>query len=323
MGEPVLGVDVGGTNIRAALVDRETGAVRAVEGRALEGRSPAEVVAAASRAIAAVAGRHGGAPFRRIGVGIAGQVLGKSGVVLNAPNLGWRDVPFGAMLGRELGVPVRVVNDLSAAAWGESRFGAARGVSDVLVVFVGTGVGSGIVVGGRLHEGARGVAGELGHVKVRPPRPGEPARPCGCGSSGCLEAYAGGANLAARVRSEVAAGAPTQILDLVGGDVSRITTAHVEEACAAGDGYARRLWDEVGELLATAVANAVTLLNPERLVLGGGVLRGSPTLREIVESRLPAAASPTAAAELTIAAAARGDEAGVVGAALLGSEGEA
>lgn len=320
MEEPVLGIDVGGTNLRAALVDPETGKVLTVERCALPGRSPSEVVAAASRAVAAVAGSRGALSFRRLGVGVAGQVAGESGLVLNAPNLGWRDVPLGALVAREFGVPVRIVNDLAAAAWGESRFGAARGAADALVVFVGTGVGSGLVLGGRLQQGARGVAGELGHVKVRPPRAGEPARPCGCGATGCLEAYAGGANLAARVRAEVAAGAATSVRELVGGDLSRITAWHVEAACAAGDAYARRLWEEVGELLAVAVANAVTLLNPERLVLGGGVLRGSPTLRALVESGVAAAASPTAAAELAIVSAERGDEAGVVGAALLGSE---
>jgi len=247
--------------------------------------------------------------------------MGETGLVLNAPNLGWRDVPLGAMLAHALGAPVRVMNDLSAAAWGEARFGAARGVRDVLVVFAGTGIGSGIVVGGRLHEGARGVAGEIGHVKVRPPRSEEPPRRCGCGSVGCLEAYAGGANVAARVRSEAASGVATRIVDLAGGDASRITAAHVEQACKAGDVYARRLWDEVGELIGTAVANAVTLLNPERLVLGGGMLRGSPTLREIVEFHVSTVTSRTAAAALTIVDAERGDEAGVVGAALLGAEG--
>ena len=321
MEEPLLGLDVGGTNLRAALVDGESGTVISAERRPLPGRSPAEVVAAASEAVAAVAGSRSAALCRRLGVGVAGQVLGESGLVLNAPNLGWREVALGALLERALGARVRIVNDLAAAAWGESRFGAARGAADALVVFVGTGVGAGLVVGGRLCEGARGVAGELGHVKVRPPGGGEP-RACGCGSTGCLEAYAGGANLAARVRAEVAAGARTCIRELAGGDLSRITAAHVQAACAIGDDYARRLFEEVGELLSTAVANAVTLLNPGRLVLGGGVLRGSPTLFALVTAGVSRAASPTASAELAIVPAARGDEAGVVGAALLGSEGE-
>jgi len=319
MGEPALGVDLGGTNVRAALVDRETGRVVALVKGALSGRAPAEVAAAVRDAARDVAGPRGLPALARAGVGVAGQVLGRSGLVLNAPNLGWRDVPLGEMLARELGIPARVVNDLSAAAWGESRFGAARGARDALVVFVGTGVGSGIVSGGRLQEGARGVAGELGHVKVKPPGAGEAPRRCGCGAVGCLEAYAGGANLAARLREDAARGEARRVLELAGGDLSRIGAAHVERACAEGDAYARRLWEEVGELLATAVANAVTLLNPERLVLGGGVLRGSPSLRRIVEQRVPLSASRSAAAGLAIVGAELGDEAGVVGAALLGA----
>jgi len=320
MGDLALGVDLGGTNVRAALVDRASGVVRRLERHALDGRSPEEVAAAVARVVRAVANEQEVRAFGRLGLGVAGQVLGTSGLVLNAPNLGWRDVPLGPMLAAALGAPVRVVNDLSAAAWGESRFGAARGVKDALVVFVGTGVGCGIVVGGRLHEGARGVAGELGHVKVRPPRAGEPPRRCGCGMVGCLEAYAGGANLAARVRSDLAGGTSSGIGALVGGDLSRITAGHVEQACAAGDGYARHLWEEVGDLLAGAVANAVTLLNPERVVLGGGVLRGSLTLREIVEFHVRAEASRTAAGGLSIVTAELEDEAGVVGAALLATE---
>ncbi len=317
MGGLALGIDLGGTNARAALVDRDSGTVLRLERHVLDGRSPEDVVAVVTRAARAAAGEGGVPSLGRVGMGVAGQVLGASGVVLNAPNLGWRDVPLGAMLSAALGAPVRVVNDLSAAAWGESRFGAARGVKEALVVFAGTGVGSGIVLGGHLHEGSRGVAGELGHVKVRPPRPGEPPRRCGCGMVGCLEAYAGGANLAARVRADVASGSATSIRELAAGDLSRLTAAHVEQACAAGDGYARRLWEEIGEMLAVAIANAVTLLNPERVVLGGGVLRGSPTLREIVEFHVRAEASRTAASGLSIVTAELGDEAGVVGAALL------
>jgi glucokinase len=320
MARQALGVDLGGTNARAAVVDVETGAVEAMARETLADRTPAAVVEAVARVVAAAAGPGGARGFGAVGVGVAGQVLGSSGLVLNAPNLGWRDVAFGGLLEGRVGVPVRIVNDLSAAAWGEARFGAARDVRDALVVFVGTGVGSGLVLGGRLHEGARGVAGELGHVKVRPPRPSEAPRRCGCGAVGCLEAYAGGANVSARVRAELAAGARSSIRDRAGGDLSRVNAGSVEEAAAAGDAYARRLWDEVGELLGLAIAGAVTLLNPRRLVLGGGVLLGCPTLYEIVEWRVRNEASRSAAASLEVERAARGDEAGVVGAALLGVE---
>jgi glucokinase len=203
------------------------------------------------------------------------------------------------------------------AAWGERCFGAARGLSDVLLVFVGTGVGSGLILGGRLHEGARGVAGELGHVQARPPGPGYRPRRCGCGATGCLEAYAGGANIAARVREELAAGARSSILELAGGDPSRAGPVEVEMAFTKGDQYAVALWEEVADLLGTAVASAVTLLNPERVVLGGGVLLGSPCLERLVRARVAALASRSALAGLSIERTRLGDDAGVIGAALL------
>src|SRR5690349_12676912 len=128
-----LGVDLGGTNARAAVVDRDAGEIVSSHKAPHQDRSPTAVVETVAHAVLEALGGHGRTPasFGRVGVGVAGQCLGRSGVVLNAPNLGWRDVPFGDLLGARLGTPVRILNDLSAAAWGERRFGAARGVDDV------------------------------------------------------------------------------------------------------------------------------------------------------------------------------------------------
>ena len=314
-----LGVDLGGTNARAAVVDVDTGEIVAAHKEPLHGRTPDQVVEVVRHALAEAAGaasldlRAAGG----IGVGVAGQCLGASGVVLNAPNLGWRDVAFGELLRAAVGVPVRIANDLSVAAWGEKRFGAAKGLDDVAVVFVGTGVGAGLILGGRLHEGAQGVAGEFGHVKVRPARPGATPRRCGCGEAGCLEAYTSGVTVAARVREDLAAGVATRILSLAGGDPARVSAAIVEDAFHAGDAYARALCEEVGDLFGTAVANLVTLLNPARLIRGGGVLLGCPALVELVRARFDAQVSRSATKGLTIERAWLGDDAGVVGAAVL------
>jgi glucokinase len=315
-----LGVDLGGTNARAAVVDAVTGEIVAAHKEPLHERSPERVVEVVKNAIVAAA-RAGGVDPRAVGavgVGVAGQCLGATGVVLNAPNLGWRDVPFGELLGKAIGAPVRIANDLSVAAWGERRFGAAKGIDDVVLVFVGTGVGSGLILGGRLHEGAQGVAGEFGHVKVRPARSATAPRRCGCGQLGCLEAYTSGVNVAARVREEIAAGAKTSILDLAGGDPARVNTSLVDAAYRAGDPYARALWDEVAELLGTAIAGLVTVLNPARLILGGGVLLGSQSLDQLVRRSFDVAVSVSATKGLTVEHAWLGDDAGVVGAAVLG-----
>jgi glucokinase len=314
-----LGVDLGGTNARAAVVDRDSGEVLASHKEPHRERTAAAVVEVVAHAVLHSARAAGVAPadVGHVGVGVAGQVLGRTGVVLNAPNLGWRDVPLGDLLARRLGAAVHIANDLSAAAWGERRFGAARGVDDAVLMFVGSGVGSGLILGGHLHDGHRGVAGELGHTKVRPIRAATAVRRCGCGELSCLEAYVSGVNLAARVREELAAGARSLATDIVAGDLSRVNATVVDEAYARGDAYARELWEEAGALLGNAIANLVTLLNPARIILGGGVVIGCPQLEAVVRRVVDEQASKSALVGLTLEKAHLGDDAGVIGAALL------
>lgn len=315
-----LGIDLGGTNARAALVDEATGVVVASHKLKHEDRDPAAVARTVAAAVAGAAAQAG-VPVEALGgagVGVAGQCLGASGVVLNAPNLGWRDVAFGALLSAELKLSVRIANDLSVAAWGERAFGAARGVDDAVLAFVGSGVGAGLILGGRLHDGASGVAGELGHIKVTPR--GVTPRRCGCGEWGCLEAYAGGMNIAARIREDVAEGRGAAVLAAAGGDPALLSASAVEVAYTSGDPYARELWAETGELLGTALANLCTLLNPARLVLGGGVLIGCPNLLRISHAHLHDRTLRAARRGLSVEPAGLGDDAGVVGAALLGPD---
>lgn len=317
-GRLALGIDLGGTNARAAVVDTASGAIVAVRKELLIERGAEPVVRVAATLAKGAAADAGIdlASLGTAGVGVAGQCLGATGIVVNAPNLGWRNVSVGAMLAQALGRPVRVANDLSAAAVGEHAFGAARGVSDALVVFVGSGIGAGLVLAGRLFEGAYGVAGELGHTKVRPPRPGQKERICGCGEWGCLEAYAGGVNLAARVREDVNAGLAERVKALAGSDTN-VSTATVEAAYEAGDLYARELWGEIGALLGRQIANATTLLNPARVVLGGGVLNGCPNLARIVRAQIMDKTARAARAGVEVVAAELRDDAGIIGAALL------
>ncbi len=314
-----LSVDLGGTNARAALVEASSGRVVAAHKLAHAERSPAAVVASIATAVREAARQAGVevAALGGAGVGVAGQCLGSTGTVLNAPNLGWRDVPLGGLLAAALGTPARIVNDLSAAAWGERRFGAARGVDDAALVFVGSGVGAGLILGARLHEGGRGLAGELGHIKVA--QRGAAPRQCGCGEWGCLEAYAGGMNLATRLREAVAEGKAGAVLAAAGGDPARLSASAVELAYEGGDRYARDLWSEVGELIGTASANLVTVLNPLRLVLGGGVLLGCANLERIVRATVADRVLAAARRGLEVRRAELGDDAGVVGAALLGA----
>ena len=199
-----LGVDIGGTNVRVAVVETGGGTILESERAVLPGTSVEQVEGTVAGLVKTLEGvlPLAGVP---VGVGFAGMLQG--GVVVNAPNLGWRDVEFGERLGRALGRPVRLLNDLTVAAFGEFWAGAARGSTDSFTVFAGTGVGSAIISEGRLLHGATGVAGEFGHVKVV----AEGGRPCGCGGEGCLEAYAGGARLLAWMKEEGLPGTVTEL----------------------------------------------------------------------------------------------------------------
>lgn len=288
-----VGVDLGGTNARAALVEMATGRVLKSVRRTHDDRA---VEAVAQSVALVVREARGDAKTSGVGVGVAGQ-LGQGGVVAVAPNLGWRDADFGGLLAKALGEPVQLMNDLKVAAWGEFKAGAARGTTDMFTVFVGSGVGGAQISGGRLVTGGTRVGGELGHVKVVL----EGGRPCGCGEVGCLEAYAGGHNLEAWMKEEGLEGTP----------------ADLERLALQGHSRARVLWEFASGAVGLAVANVVTLLNPQVVVLGGGVLRACPAFRARVVQVVEARAGRVALAATRFVDAQLGDDSGVVGAALL------
>lgn len=316
---PAIGVDLGGTNVRAAVVDTRGEVLASARTKVGDDHRPTQVIARTVEVVRRALSAAGGAIERSagVGVGVAGQVRGESGVVAQAPNLGWRDVPFGEMLAEALGSAVRVYNDVEAITWGECRHGAARSHRHVLAVFAGTGVGGGAVVGGRLLRGATGVAVEIGHVKVAD---GGPA--CGCGGRGCLEAFVGGANLSRRLRERAREDWPA-LLQAADGDSARIHPGLVEQLLRQGDQHAADLFRELAGHLGTVLANAVTLLNPSALVLGGTVLEGCPTLeawtREVFDRHVLAVAGEAVA----ILPAALGGDAGIIGAAALARQPDA
>jgi len=298
-----IGIDVGGTNLRAAIVDGEATLVTQHREPVGEPRDPDTLADRIARIVRDLA-QSGNAPDHdvRVGVGIAAMLRDRDGTVANSPHLRWRDVPFGRLLAARLGERFRVgvYNDVNAVVYGEAIAGAARGCRDVLGVYVGTGIGAGLVINGELVDGASSCAGELGHTKVRWDAD---AAPCACGSRGCLEAYCGGSYLDRRVQS-------------VRGR-SDITLSDVDTAAAAGEDWALTLWTETATLLAVTLGNAVALLNPERLVLGGGVLARCPTLYGLVETMLEVAGNSASLERLSVVPAALGDDAGLVGAAHL------
>lgn len=272
-GRPLaLGVDVGATKVLAAAVGARGQASSVVQLPTPAKEGPAAVARAILDAAEACQEAAGGVATS-IGVGFAGQV--RKGAVLSCPNMsGWRNVPLAARLRRRLGAPVTLANDARAAAWAESRFGGhgARGSRDLVFLALGTGVGAGVVSAGALLEGAAGCAGELGHVPVV-----AGGRPCSCGGRGCLEAYAGGWALAreARRAARLDPRAGRALLARAG-PPARLDAHALARAHAKGDPLAGRILGEARQAVGAACAGIANALNPQTLVLGGGLAEGFP-----------------------------------------------
>ena len=250
-------------------------------------------------------------PIAAIGVATAGQIHPSTGAVVEAPNLGWRNVPLRQRLAEAAGVSVLVENDVRAAAWGEFVHGAGQGVRSLLAVFVGTGVGSGAVLDGTLWRGAGNAAGEVGHTQVV-----IEGWPCRCGQHGCMEQYGSGSGFQRRFGT--AAGRATSRLHaLCEGDASRLTSAMVEQAAREGDPLAADMWRDAERYLALGIANYVTVINPEMLVLGGGVIETAPRLFAAIAEGVMARTTVLARRSLRVERAQLGDWSGVVGAAAL------
>ncbi|MEM9492705.1 MAG: ROK family protein, partial [Myxococcota bacterium] len=335
-GDLVVGVDLGGTNIRVAVyrgldrlrADREVAGEFGPPPQPLvthrekvgEERSPDNMADRLARIIGDLLdAAECGDAIVPVGIGIAGMLRGFDGVMGNSPHLGWRDVPFGAILHRRMSDnrPSWLFNDVNAITYGEFALGAGVGVDDMLAVYVGTGIGGGLVLGGRLVEGASNCAGEIGHFKVMF---GEDAPLCACGLRGCVEAIIGGRYLQARIRRELSAGIESLAVTMAGGDPDTVNPGHVDQAAAEGDDYALDLYAEVAPPLACTLGNAINLLNPARLILGGGMLSRTPVLREHVVAALELTATRALLDEVEVVDAMLGDDAGLVGSALLACE---
>lgn len=331
----VIGIDLGGTNMRGALFRglRAAAAKAATdplgpdEKKALDPVAERREKVGSERAPATMVERMGAmvdslleeggvrGAHVPVGIGLAGMLRGQSGIVAQSPHLGWRNVSLGEMMRTRLGPlhPLVVENDVNAITWGEFVLGAGRDVPDVLAVYVGTGIGGGAVCDGRLLRGGTGCAVEIGHTKVVFD---DSARPCACGLKGCVEAYVGGEDLQRRARAELAGGARSAAVGIAGSPEA-VNPGHLDAAAAEGDEYALNLWQEIGPLLGVALANAVTLFNPNRLILGGGVLSRTPVLRDYAIAALEVAINPPAQEDLAVENADLGDDAGLVGSALL------
>jgi glucokinase len=305
-----IGIDVGGTKIAAGVVGTD-GKIGARAHRDTPATSVDETAAAICDAAAELIADH---EVEAVGIGAAGFVSSDRSTVLFAPNLAWRDEPLGARVSEVLKVPVVVENDANAAAWGEFAFGAAKDVEHMVCVTVGTGIGGGVVVAGRLLRGANGVAAELGHMRVVPG-----GHRCGCGARGCIEQYASGSALVREARAQAESGSlsAAQMLSVCGiTDPAELTGPMITQAAADGDPCAVELLDDLGRWLGEALASFATLFDPTVIVIGGGVSAAKQLLLKSAqvafERNLPAKANRP---HPRFGLAELGNDAGIIGAA--------
>ena len=312
MSSPALaiGVDLGGSQLRAGLVDDTGRLLRFHARRTPVERGPEGIVHELAACVRDACLADVGATVLGVGVGVAGQV-DRAGVVRGAPNLAWTQFPFRARLEMALDLPVTVLNDVQAAAFGEHTFGAGQGVDDLVCLFIGTGVGGGVITRGALLQGCTGSAAELGHVTVDPNGP-----VCRCGNRGCLEAFAGGWAVARRARDALTA-TPTDgaILREIAGSPDRVTAATVVAAADLGDPLSQQILHDAGAALGIGTASIVNAFNPCLVVLGGGVMAGVPRWIDLAAQAVRSRALAANAAAVGLRAAALGPQAGVIGAA--------
>ncbi len=305
----ILGVDIGGTDIKLGIVEESA---RVLDSGSIPTRAPEGPESAAERVRAWCESRSAAAcRVDAAGVACAGLIDGARGYLHVSPNLGgWVDVALRDRFERALGVPVTVENDANAAAYGEWRAGAGRGLRSFVCLTLGTGVGGGIVLDGALYRGSTGFAGEIGHAVICADGP-----PCACGNRGCLEALIGAAAILGRAREAYeAAGRP------LAGDGAGISVEGLARAAAAGDAAAAGVFAETGRYLGVALANVVHILAPEAIAVGGGVAGAGDLIFAPARETLRRCVMDRRMAEVRVVPAELGNRAAVIGSALLAAE---
>ncbi len=304
-----IGIDLGGTNCRAALVSPQ-GQVTAMR------RMPTAMDQGLDRFLLRLervcldlidCARKDGCWVLAAGMGAPG-VIGEGGLVKVSPNLSQLNgQPLAGLLGQRISLPVTLLNDANAIAWGEARHGAGRQFSSFIALTLGTGVGGGLVLDGRLWEGSGGSAGEVGHIMVEPE-----GRPCGCGSRGCLEQYASATGIVLSVREELVAGRATELARLEGG---QMTSDRVAQAARRGDSVALSAFVQAGRRLGQVLAGIANLLNIDGVVFCGGASGSLDLFGPALKAELQRRAFASAWQGMQIASGTLGEDAGIVGAA--------
>lgn len=309
-----VGIDIGGTKIVAGIVDNSGKVI--TRKKIFVGRHTSypvlrdsivqlvyDILSTRDITIALV---------ERIGIACAGQVDKEFKKIIFSPNLGWRNAPLRDDLESLLKINTFVENDVTAATYGEWLFGAAKGADDVLGVFLGTGIGGGIIVRGTVYRGFNNAGAEIGHMILNPF-----GYPCNCGNTGCFEAYCGGAYIAERVKKHIKSGYRGQVWELIHGDMSALNAGHIESGADVGDALCENVWTEMLEYLGSGLASLANLLNPKIIVMGGGVVYGTRHLIPDVKPILKKRAMAASLKNMKLVKAQLKEDAAIIGAAFI------
>ncbi|MBZ5585846.1 MAG: ROK family protein [Acidobacteriia bacterium] len=313
-GPMTIGVDVGGTKVAAGLVDSKGEIVRKVRVPMVATADAETGFSAVRNAVTELVGDAMPREVRGIGICSPGPLDPRTGVVLNPPNVPcWRDFPLGAETERAFRVPTRIDNDANAAGLAETLWGAGVGYSNVFYATLGTGIGTGIVFDNKIYWGRTGSAAEGGHntIDYNGPR-------CGCGKRGCIEILCSGPAIARRARARIVEShLPTKMLEMAGGMADRVKAEHVGEAFNAGDALAREVLEETADLLAIWLGNVVDMLEPEIMIVGGGVAQLMSSFFGRMKKTIPEWSINPRAHEIPLVLAKYTADAGIAGAAAL------
>ena len=311
-----IGIDLGGTTIKIGAVSEEGQIIVQTERPTGADRPFEDVIRDMADGIKELQGTNSVCTsIAAIGVGVPGGVNNETGHVYNCNNLGWLDVPFRDEMAKYFDCPILLDNDANVAALAENTAGVSKGCSSSVLITLGTGVGSGIVIDGKIFSGVHGVAGEIGHMTLVPD-----GIPCTCGRRGCVERYCSATSLIEAGRTACLRYADNAIARKVSGNLDKITAKIVIDAAKEGDLQAKRIVEDYAKKLANVIENTIVFLDPEMIVLGGGVSRAGDYLLDMVKSYLPTHELGQKLSEPKIALASLGNDAGIIGAAMLGKE---
>jgi len=316
MNKHSIGIDIGGTNVTVALVTKKGKIVKKIKfpTRVEEGKT--KIIKRIVKALDKVMKGLGSNSIEGIGIGAAGDIDQDRGIVRFSPNLFWKNVPLVRLIKKKFNLKVVLDNDANAAAWGTYILETKRKAKNLLCITLGTGVGGGLIINGKIYHGASGSAGEIGHMTVNPQ-----GQKCNCGNYGCLETYVGSAYIVRKAIKEIRKGERSLIKKLAGGNLQSITSQTIQTAALKGDKLARRIWKEAGEYLGITLSGVINLLNPGVVVFGGGVAKAEELIFQPMKKEIRKRTFKVPFEKVKFTRTKFGADLGVIGAALLTLQG--